>query len=86
MVDVEARGVERAVAGLRREQLDDSAHAALLDRVLALDDESAGAHADERAVAAAVEGQGGVLDALVGRGGPARDEAGPDPLERGSGR
>ena len=59
--------MEGAVAGLGGEQLHDAAHAALLDRVLALDHEGARAHADERAVAAAVERQRGVLDALVGR-------------------
>ena len=83
---VEAGRVEGAVAGLGGEQLHDPAHAALLDRVLALHHEGARPHADERPVAAPVEREGGVLDALVGRAGPARDEAGPHPLDQGVAR
>ena len=50
--------VERAVARLARQHLDDAAHAALLDGILALHHERARAHAEDHAVPATIEGQG----------------------------
>src|SRR5690606_21873334 len=47
--------------------------------VLALDDERTGAHAEQRAVAPAVEGQRGLVDLVVSGRGARRQEAGADP-------
>ena len=80
MIDIEAGAVEGAVGGLAGQHLDDPAHTALADGVLALDHQGAGAHAEQRAVAALVEGQGGGSNLIVGGGGAGGQEASPDPL------
>ena len=55
-----------AVAGLAAQQLDDAPHAALAHRVLALHHQAAGAHAQDGAVAAPVEGQRRLVHTVVG--------------------
>ena len=74
--------MEGAVGGLAREQLDDTAHTALADSVLALDHQGAGTHAEQRAVAALVEGQGGGGNLIVGGGSTGGQKARPDPLDQ----
>ena len=82
VVDVQPRAVEGAVARFAAQQLDDAAHAALADGVLALNDESAGAHAHDRAVAAPVEGQGGFGHLVLGGGRADGQEARANPLHQ----
>ncbi len=81
-LDVQPRAVEGAVGGLAAQQLDDAAHAALAHGVLALDHQGAGAHAQDRAVAAAVEGQRGLVHPVVGGRGAQGQEARADPLHQ----
>jgi hypothetical protein len=70
------------LAGLAAQQLDDAAHAALAHRVLALDHQRTGAHAQDRAVAAAVEGQRGLFHLVVGGRGARGQEARADPAHQ----
>ena len=80
MIDIEAGAVESAVGGLAGQQLDDTTHTALANGVFALDHQGACAHAEQGAVAALVEGQGGGGNLVVGGGGTGRQESSPDPL------
>ncbi len=82
MVDIQPRAVERAVGGFAAQQLDDAAYPALAGGVLALDDERTRAHAEQRAVATAVERQRGFIDLVVGGRGACRQEAGADPTHQ----
>jgi hypothetical protein len=82
VIDVQPGGVERAVGRHRSHQAADRLHAALAKRCGALDDEARRAHAHHEAVAATVERQHRVLDALVGGRGPAGQEAGAEPIQQ----
>ena len=66
VVHVQPRAVVGAVHRLAAQQLDDAAHAALAHGVLALHHQAAGAHAQDRAMAAPVEGQRGLVHPVVG--------------------
>ena len=81
VVDVQPRAVEGAVARLAAQQLNDAAHAALAHGVLAFHDEGARAHAHDRAVAALVEGQGGLGHLVFRRRRAHGQEARADPLQ-----
>ena len=61
VVDVEAAAVVRAVGGERPEHLDDGSETAFARRIRALDDHPGRAHAQDQAVAAPIEGQGGLF-------------------------
>ncbi len=82
VLHVQPRAVEGAVVRLAAQQFDDAAHAALAHGVLALDDQATGTHAHDRAVAAAVEGQSGLGDLILGRGRAHGQEARADPLHQ----
>ena len=60
-----------------------AAHAAFAHGVLAFDHQGAGAHAEDRAVAAPVERQGRFVHAVVGGGGADGQEAGANPFHAG---
>src|SRR5690349_16866921 len=79
MVDIKARAVVGAVGGFAAEQLDHAAHAALAHGILAFDNHGACAHADDHAVAAAVERQRRFFHAVVGGGSAGRQKARADP-------
>ncbi|OQC41260.1 MAG: hypothetical protein BWX64_01026 [Acidobacteria bacterium ADurb.Bin051] len=81
VADVEAAAVEGAVGGHRAEQLADRCHAALARRLGGFEHHRGGAHPDDEAVAAPVERQHRVLDAGVGGGGAAGEEARGKPGE-----
>ncbi len=74
--------MEGAVRDLDPEQLDDAAHASFPDRVLGLEHQPAGAHPHYQAVAATVEGKGGLRDLGFGRRRTRGEEAGAYPLEQ----
>ena len=82
MVDIQAGAVEGAVARFAAQQLDYAAHATLAHRVFAFDHQRACAHAQDRAVAAAVERQRGLGHAVVGGSGAGGQEARADPLHQ----
>ena len=79
---VQAGAVVGAIHGLAAQQLDDAPHAALTHRVLALHHQPAGAHAQDGAVAAPVEGQRGLIHPVVGGRGAQGQEAGAHPLHQ----
>ncbi len=81
MVDIQTCAVERAVASLTTEQLDHAAHPALAHGIFTLDQERAGAHAQDHTVAAPVERQRCLLDPVVGGGGAGGQKARADPAE-----
>ena len=82
VVNVQPRAVKGAVIRLAAEQFDDAAHPALANGVLALDDQGAGTHAHDGAVASPVERQCG-LGHLVSGGRRANgQEARADPLHQ----
>ncbi len=74
--------MEGAVVRLAAQQLDDAAHAALADGVFALDNQSAGTHAHDRAVPPFVEGQGGFGDLILGRHRAYGQETRADPFHQ----
>ncbi len=82
VVNVQARAVIGAVARLAAQHFDDSAHPALAHRVFALDHQRAGAHAEDRAVTAAVERERRFVDAVVGGGCARRQKARADPFHQ----
>src|SRR5690606_6813596 len=57
VVYIQTRAVEGAVARFAAQQLDDTAHPALANGILAFHDQTTGTHAHDRAVPAAVEWQ-----------------------------
>ena len=82
VVDIQTRAVVGAVAGFAAQQFDDAAHTALAHRVFALDHQRAGAHAQDRAVAATIKGQRGLVNAVVGSGCSQRQESRANPLQQ----
>ena len=82
VIYIEAGAVEGAVVGLAAQQLDDAAHAAFTHCVFTFDDQGARAHAQQGAMAAAVEGQGSLFHLVVGRSRAGRQEAGAHPFHQ----
>ena len=76
---IQACAVEGAIGDFGRQQFYDAPHAPLMHGVFALQNQGAGAHAQEGAVAAAVKGQGGFFHLVVGRGRACGQEACADP-------
>ncbi len=82
MLHIQARAVKGAVVGLAAEQFDDAAHTPLTERVFALHNQGASAHAHDGPMPAAVERQRRFFH-LVLRGGSADgEEARADPLQQ----
>jgi hypothetical protein len=79
VLHVEAGAVEGAVGSDTAQHLADGADTTLARGVGVLEHEGGSAHTDEHAVTAAVEGDGGVLDHVVGGGGPGGQEACAEP-------
>ena len=82
VVDIEPRAVECTVGDLAGHQLADAPHATLAHGVLGLDHDGCRAHADDHAVAAAIKGQGGLVQALLGGGCAGGEHARADPLHQ----
>ena len=82
VIDIQPGAMKSAVAALAAQQFDDAAHPAFAHGVLTFDHQGAGAHAQQGAVAALVEGQGGQVDAVVGGGGAGGQKARAHPLDQ----
>ena len=66
VLDIETGAVKRAIRGHRAQHFADGLDTAFAGRLRALHHQASGAHADDHAVAAAVEGNGGLFDHVVG--------------------
>ncbi len=80
VVYVQARAVEGAVVGFAAEQFHHAAHTPFAHGVFAFDDEGAGAHAHNGAVAALVKGERRFFQAVFDGGCTHAQEAGPYPF------
>ena len=82
VLDIETRAVERAVGRHRAQHFADGLNSAFARGFRALHHQGRGAHADNHAVPAAVEGNGGLFHHLVGGCRSAGQKAGADPLHQ----
>ena len=82
VMHVETGAVKRAIGGHRAQNFADGLDAPFAGGLRAFHHQASGAHADDHAVAAAVEGKGGFFDHFVGGRCSTRQEAGAHPSEQ----
>ncbi len=82
VADIQPSPVEGAIRGHGRDHVADRPQATLRRRVRTLDDQGRGAHPHDQAMTPPIEGNGRLLDRVVGGGGAAGEEACPEPLDQ----
>ena len=82
VIHIQPGAMVGTVAAFTAEQFDDATHPPLTHRILALKHHGAGPHAQNRAVAAPVEGNGRLCYLVIGSGCTQGQKAGPHPLQQ----
>ena len=85
VIEIQSAAVERAVGDDGPQEFTDGPHTPLSRHGHVLQHQRSAAHAEEKAVPTLVEGQRGILDALVGGRGPGGQEARAVPRQHGVG-